>query len=387
MTRPRRLLVSCLAIVVAIVSAGNRAGRVNAEAIPAALDDREFWRLVTTLSEPNGFFRSENLVSNERTFQFVIPALLRQTGPGGVYLGVAPDQNFAYITALRPRMAFIVDIRRGNLLEHLLYKALFELSPDRATFVAKLFSRPRPAALGVSATAAQIFDAVDAETSTDDLYRTNLAAVHDCLVVHHGFPLSGEDLQQLEAIYGAFHDAGPGLRYTAAGMVVNGMGGYGRYNGGLPDFPSYEDLQEATDTGGHNLGYLGLEAAYQYMRTFESHNLLVPIVGDFAGPKALRAVGGYIRAHGEIVTAFYVSNVEQYLMQDGVFTDFIRNVATLPTDTRSTFIRSVWSRYGYQGTELGPDGRASALDPIRSLVNDVDAGGVRSYFDLNVRSR
>jgi hypothetical protein len=46
-------------------------------AVPAAapapaqprLADREFWRLIEEFSEPNGFFRSDNLVSNEDTFQ------------------------------------------------------------------------------------------------------------------------------------------------------------------------------------------------------------------------------------------------------------------------------------------------------------------------------
>ena len=66
--------------------------------------------MVTSSSEPNGTFRSENLVSNEHTFQYVIPALERRVRPGGVYMGVAPDQNFTYIAAIKPRMAFIVDI-------------------------------------------------------------------------------------------------------------------------------------------------------------------------------------------------------------------------------------------------------------------------------------
>ena len=113
--------------------------------LPNRLSDQEFWRLSNDFSEPGGYFRSENLVSNEHTFQYVIPALKRRVRPGGVYLGVAPDQNFTYIVATAPRMAFIVDIRRGNLLQHLMYKAIFELSADRAEFVSRLFSKPRPA--------------------------------------------------------------------------------------------------------------------------------------------------------------------------------------------------------------------------------------------------
>ncbi len=77
----------------------------------------------------------------------MIPDLLERVKPGGVYLGVAPEVNFSYITAIKPRMAFIIDIRRGNLHEHLLYKALFEMASDRADFLSRLFSRKRPAGL------------------------------------------------------------------------------------------------------------------------------------------------------------------------------------------------------------------------------------------------
>ena len=78
-------------------------------------------------SEPSGYFQSENLVSNEHTFQHVVPALERLGRPGRVYVGVAPDQNFTYMIALKPQLAFIVDIRRGNLHTQLMYKALIEL--------------------------------------------------------------------------------------------------------------------------------------------------------------------------------------------------------------------------------------------------------------------
>src|SRR6186997_2217647 len=109
--------------------------RPSAEALPQRLDDRTFWTLVTEFSEPNGFFRSDNLVSNETVFQHVIPPLQQTLGPVSAYVGVGPDQNFTYIAGLRPRIAFIVDIRRGNLLLHLMYKALIEMAPTRQEFL------------------------------------------------------------------------------------------------------------------------------------------------------------------------------------------------------------------------------------------------------------
>src|SRR5687767_943014 len=94
---------------------------VTAQSLPARISDADYWKMITKFSEPNGYFRSDNLVSNEITFQHVIPDLRKATTTGGVYLGVGPDQNFTYLVALQPKIAFIVDIRRQNMLQHLLY--------------------------------------------------------------------------------------------------------------------------------------------------------------------------------------------------------------------------------------------------------------------------
>src|SRR3989442_11839671 len=88
-----------------------------AEPLPARLSDEAFWKMITGFSEEGGYFRFENFLSNELAFQYVIPALKELTKPGGVYLGVGPEQNFTYIVALEPKMAFITDIRRQNMLE------------------------------------------------------------------------------------------------------------------------------------------------------------------------------------------------------------------------------------------------------------------------------
>ena len=78
---------------------------------PGELSDRQFWNLSKDWSEEDGAFRSDNLLSNETSFQYVIPNLLKTAKQGGVYLGVGPEQNFTYIAALKPAMAIIIDIR------------------------------------------------------------------------------------------------------------------------------------------------------------------------------------------------------------------------------------------------------------------------------------
>ena len=348
--------------------------------IPPRLTDAELWSLSVELSEPGGYFRSENLLSNETGFQAVIPALRERIKPGGVYLGVGPEQNFTYIVALQPKIAFIVDIRRGNMIEHLMYKALIETSSDRADFLSKLFSRPRPAGLDTASTAERLFEAYDAAAPDSVLYRRNLAAMKTYLTRTHGFALGDSDSYSLEHIYSAFFDAGPRINYS-----FPYGGGFGR------GMPTYATLQTATDTVGKNWAYLATEANFRWLKEFESKNLLVPVVGDFGGPKAIRAVGRYLADHRATVSAFYTSNVEQYLFQsDSAWVRYYKSVATLPLDSTSAFIRSVGggfrsiaspgaSRYG---------GRlASVTCSIQDLLKAFDEGRIRFYGDVIAMSR
>jgi len=387
---PVRWLALALAFVSALV-VGPQATSQQAAAppIPASLTAEQFWKLSVDLSEPAGFFRSENLVSNEHTYQYVIPALKKAVLPGGIYLGVAPDQNFTFMAAIRPRMAFILDIRRGNLLEHLMYKALFELSTDRADFVSRLFSKSRPAGLTETTTVYALFSAYARVNTSETLYRKNLAAIKDHLVRVRSMPLSADDLEQLESIYFSFFWEGPALRYSSPPPVTTagpfrGVGGGGGSR--MAFFPSYEDLIVQTDWDGTPRSYLATEDNFRFIKGLEQKNLIVPVVGNFAGPKALRSIGRYLRERLAPVTAFYVSNVEQYLYQDNVFDAFAKNVKTLPVDSRSTFIRSVSARFGYDGPMTWSDGRATALYPIQQFVRDFELGLLPTYWDVNARS-
>src|SRR5687767_5891980 len=110
----------------------------------AALSDSAFGALVATLSEPGGYFDSDNLVSNELSYQHVHGAMRRLKVGGGAYIGVGPDQNYTYIARVRPQIAYMIDLRRDNLIQHLLYKSLFDLSRNRVEYLALLLARPVP---------------------------------------------------------------------------------------------------------------------------------------------------------------------------------------------------------------------------------------------------
>jgi hypothetical protein len=325
--------------------------------LPSRVPDREFWALIASLSEPGGTFRSDNLLSNESRLQFVIPDLIRTVKPGGAYVGVGPEQNFTYIAALQPAIAFIIDIRRGNLQLHLLYKALFELSAGRAEFVSRLFSRPQPGTLGPASTAADIFDAYAAEPPSAALYETNLDAIERQLVSEHGFALSDEDRRGIEYVYHAFYTFGPAINYSSTET--------GNANPGFR--PTYADLMVATDAAGEGRSYLTSEASFVLVKAMEARNLIVPVVGDFAGSKAMRAVAAYLQQHEATVSAFYVSNVEQYLRLERVWGTFCGNAARLPIDETSTFIRAGRGGRYSRGTAL-----TAELVPIAAEIEGCD---------------
>ena len=382
MTRVRRSQLAILTLaVLALLLCVTPTSRPSAEALPQRLDDRTFWTLVTEFSEPNGFFRSDNLVSNETVFQHVIPPLQQTLGPVSAYVGVGPDQNFTYIAGLRPRIAFIVDIRRGNLLLHLMYKALIEMAPTREEFLSLLFSRPAPPRNAVNDSADALLSAfADVEADPVAFERTR-AQIHSHLQQTHHFTLSRSDLTGIDYVFGAFYREGPELRYS-----------FGRGSAFQP-FPSYRDLMTADDGQGKQRSYLASEELYQALRDMEQRNLIIPLVGDFAGPKALRSVARYLDLHHATVSLFYTSNVEQYLFnpRGDAWQRFYDNVAALPITSRSTFIRAYFNNQGrvmripdpgQSGPiPLGPRSQ-TLLNPISVLLEAYGEGHINNYGDV-----
>lgn len=432
------------------------AQRAHREAIPERIADSTYWRIITTFSEPSGTFASENFVSNETEWQYVIPPSLDRIKKGSAYLGVGPEQNFTYIAAFKPSIAFICDIRRQNMMEHLMYKALFELSHDRADFLSKLFSRPRPDGLDSASSGAALASAYRLAQRDSLRFDINISAILNHLVRTHKFALNSEDSATIRAVYSVFYQDGPNVSYSSSsrnvrnsnaigGLVplVPNFGGGGNvtirmsqngvantyyisdsagkqivtrdsagtmvrdttfasratglgftFGGGLGAGPlfnplssslyaSFGSLMSLDDGDGVNRGWLGSEAAFQWMKNFEERNLLIPVVGNFAGPKALRSVSGYLKEHGTTVGTFYTSNVEQYLFQNAISSDFYENVAALPTDPSSTFIRSIPNQFNAYVLPRNPGSRlAQTTSSIDSVVSTYRRGELNSYTAL-----
>jgi len=339
--------------------------------------DSAFAKLVQRLSEPGGYFDSDNLISNETSYLHVLDGMRRLKVQGGAYIGVGPDQNFSYIAAVRPNIAFMIDIRRDNLLEHLLFKALFSMSRSRVEYLCLLFGKPFPRDVDrwSSKSIQELVDYIDATHTDGDVVDSVQSAISQ-RVRHFGIPLSTLDLETIARTRDAFVRDSLDLRYSSIGRAPR------------PYHPTYRQLLLEKDRSGHQANYLASEDAFQFVKGLEAHDLIVPVIGNAAGEHALSAIGQYIAERGEKVSALYISNVEQYLIRDGGFPQFAENVKLLPRDHRSVIIRSFFG-YGYGfGTAgahpLNVPGHYSTqiLQTLDAFVATYDSGAVRSYYDL-----
>lgn len=352
------------------------AGQRNADAGTGSarpLSNEEYAKLIQRLSEPGGYFDTDNLISNEASYLHVLGKLRRMGISQGAYIGVGPDQNFSYITQIRPKIAYLVDIRRDNLLQHLLFKALFAGARNRVEYLSILFGKPAPADLKTwdNKSLQQLVDYIDRAPSQRDRFETARVSVAS-RVKALGLDLNEGDLASIARIHEAFFASGLDLRFTSKNRPPRAY------------YPTYRDLLLEKDLTGKQASFMASEEDFQFLKSFESANLVVPVVGNLAGEHALAAIGRDATDRGLRVSAFYTSNVEFYLMREGGFDRFVENLKQLPISDQSMIIRSYFSGgfgyahpqsvAGYYSTQL--------LQTISSLLREYASGGYDSYSDL-----
>jgi hypothetical protein len=339
---------------------------------PDKLSAAEFSGLIRDISESGGYFLSDNFTSNETSYLYVIDKLRQLGATGGAYIGVGPEQNFTYIAKIRPRIAFVIDIRRQAVIQHLMYKAIFHLSPTRPEFLARLLSRPLPKEKAPSADA-PLNDLLTyfGQTAADGkAYDANLAAIRKAIQDEFQFPLSADDQKSLEYVYKSFRDDGLNISFRLDGAWSM-------------TFPTFREILAETDLSGRQGNFLATTDDYNYVRGMHEKNLIIPVVGDFGGKKALAAMGDYLRKNNFTVSAFYTSNVEQYLFDNGAFVAFANNVRKLPINDKSYFIRAIISmRYNHPAQAIRSGFTITLLQQMPVFLKDFDAGRYSFYEDM-----
>lgn len=346
---------------------------ILAQPATESLTPAQFAQLSRDLSESGGYFDTDNLISNEASYLHVLGRMREMGVSGGAFIGVGPDQSFSYIAQIRPRIAFMVDIRRDNLLQHLFYKALFDLSRQRIEFLCLLFGRPLPGNLleWESRPVTELAVYIQKTPGQNRLFDESRAAIRKRLG-EMGMNLSSEDLATIERIHGEFFTEGIDLRFTSHNRAPRSY------------YPTYRDLIVEKDLTGREGSFLAREESFQVLKSLEGKNLVVPVVGNLAGEKALKAIGGYLRSRDLVVSALYTSNVEYYLMRGDEFERFGRNVSSLPRGAKSVLIRSYFSNSWGRSHPMSVSGYYSTqlLTRLETFVTEFTAGGFRGYTDV-----
>src|SRR5262249_25801283 len=161
-------------------------------------------------------------------------------------------------------------------------------------FVSLLFSKPRARGLDAGSTAREIFDAYEAIETSERLYTETLARVRDRLYTQHRFALADEDVRGIEFVFRAFYMFGTEIKYSPFGI-----------SGGTVQ-PTYAALMAATDDAGEPRAYLATEDRFAFVKNLQARNLIVPVVGNFAGPTAIAGVARYLKQRSALVSAFYL---------------------------------------------------------------------------------
>lgn len=319
-------------------------------AVPAR-DSIPFARTISEISESGGYFDTDNLISNESSYLHIAGVLRSEAPKGGAYIGVGPDQNYSYIAAVRPSIAFIVDLRRDNQLLHLLYKALFETSRNRLDFLCLLFGRTPPDDLNVWNTRSlgELLDAVGKLPADTGRHRRTHAALLE-RIRGYGVPLAAVDVSTLRRFHDEFLRSGLELRFAT----------YGR--GPRSYYPTIRQLYLEKDLAGREASYLAREDDFRFVQTLQRRGRVLPIVGDFGGTHAFRKIGKLLDDRGLKMSLFYTSNVEFYLFRQQTFRRYVDNVRALPWDAKGLIARSYFggvmgqshpqARPGYASVQL-----------------------------------
>lgn len=334
----------------------------------AAPADTTFAGLVDALSENGGYFDTDNLISNESSYLHAAGALDEYARAGGAYIGVGPDQNFSYIAIAKPAVAFIIDIRRDNLLQHLFFKALFVQADDRLEYLCLLLARVcgDDAASGIDA----ILAVVDSAAVDLDAARSRIEPVLNSF----GVPLDEQDLEVIRSIHARFAASGLELQFESHGRAPR------------PYYPTLRRLILETDLDGRRRNYLADADAFEYVRGMQLTDRIIPVVGNLAGDHALRAIGAEIARRGLVLSVFYASNVEAYLMQDGTFDEFIGNVDVLPDDGGALIVRSFFHNAGVLPTSVAGYASTQIVQRISDLRAEERRRPHASYHDLVTRA-
>ncbi len=337
----------------------------------APITPKEFESLVERISEPDEYFFSDNYVSNETSYLQPAHLLVERAQRGGAYIGVGPEQNFTYIALTRPKLAFIVDIRRSNLLLHLLFKTAFDQAKSRSQFLTRLLGRPWEKASdpGPDASIEQVIAHAKRKKPNEELWKSSHAEAVERISATYGVALDAADEKKLSKAHRAFFDRQLEVRFELLEASQR-------------KYPSLESLLTSKSPEGDALGFLATEAAFRFVQHLHAKHRIIPVSGDFAGKRAMPAIARELERRDLPVSVFYVSNVEQYLLEDGKWAAWVRNIDALPSNEKSVFLRAYLDQGKKHPQQIDGHRTASVIQLFDHFRWRQRKKGYLSFFDV-----
>jgi hypothetical protein len=312
------------------------------------------------------------LVSNETDYQHVVPFLRQYSKPGNVYIGVGPDQNFTYITAVHPAFSFIVDYRTENQLLHYLFKACFELSTTRQEYLSILFSKPLDDHLKKDSCFLSYLLEYFSKASSDEVFFKQNSFLTQERIKNYRKLISNKILEIIQKIHRCF------FRYNLNLRTRNGITSWLGY-----PYPTYYDFLSARDRNGACWSFLDDDDRFLWLKRMQYRNKIISLAGDLSGSRTLNTLASFIREKSKKVSVLYVSNSEELLFRYNLFKAYVENIQQLPIDEDSIIIRSVVNRTDRKHP-AGQEGHMLTTVAQRMIffLNLFSEGRYRSYWDV-----
>ena len=310
------------------------------------------------------------LVSNEVGHQNVIPYFQQHINPRNIYIGVGPDQNYTYISIARPSFAFILDNREENQILHYLFKACFELASSRQEYLSILFSKPLKYNISLLSLCDMVhyFSQIEGDIN---YFNKNWDLLYKAIQKYRQ-NISKNNIYQIHAMYEEFFE------YHLLLRTRNDLTSWQ----GWP-YPNYRDFILATDQTGRSWNFLNDDLRFQWLKTMQRNNRIIPIVGDLTGGKTLRTIAEFATKKGIPISTIYISNAEQLIFQEQLFDQYMSNIKNLPKDSSGLLIRTVVNKKGQVHPEF-KDGQilTTVIQKIESFIQLYEEGRYNTYWDI-----
>ena len=324
--------------------------------------------LIKDMSEPDGYYQYDNWITNERGYLNIINPLLKNNVKGGAYIGVGPNQNFTFIETIKPEIAFIVDIRQQMTMQHLAYKAMFELAETREEFLSLLLSKSIPGdrKLDKNPDVNDIVDLFYKINSDLNMQKNTTLKIIELLDKKYGFELSQKDKKYIRRMMKIFCLANLNITWNT------NENNYLKKNKHV----SLAEMLKGTDKSGAQLNIFNSKEKYDYIRKMHLENKIIPITGDFAGDKAFNKISEFLLEKEMTVSALYASSVEWWLFKENKFIPWAKNLAKVPITSSSVIIRQI-----FEGTN-GKHQFKLRLQNINSFMKNYNSGECQCNNDL-----